>query len=103
MGRVFNRLVQLLTVSGIRDTQCGFKLFKKEAARALFEKQTVSGFGFDVEILFLAGKNGYRIKEVPVKWIDSSDSRVDIWKDPFAMLMDLARIRMNALKNSLRK
>jgi dolichyl-phosphate beta-glucosyltransferase len=102
MGKVFNRLVQLLAVSGINDTQCGFKLFTKEAARYLFEKQTVSGFGFDVEILFIASKNGYRIKEVPVKWMDSLNSRIDIWKDPFTMLTDLARIRINALKHSPR-
>jgi dolichyl-phosphate beta-glucosyltransferase len=97
MGKVFNRLVQLLTVSGIRDTQCGFKLFKQDVAKVLFEKQTVWGFGFDVEILFIASKSGYRIKEVPVKWIDSPDSRVHIVKDSFTMLTDLARIRTRYL------
>ena len=102
MGKTFNRLVQLLTVSGIRDTQCGFKLFKKEAAKALFEKQIVWGFGFDVEILFIACKSGYRIKEVPVKWIDSGDSRVNIWKDSFTMLSDLLRIRTRYLTGKYR-
>lgn len=103
MGKVFNRLAQLLTVSGIKDTQCGFKLFKKEAAGFLFEKQTIAGFGFDVEILFMASKSGYKIKEVPVQWIDSPCSRVDILKDSFTMFFDLLMIRINALKNSLRK
>ena len=97
MGKIFNRLVQLLTVSGIRDTQCGFKLFKKEVAKVLFAKQTVWGFGFDVEILFMASKSGYRIKEVPIKWINSLDSRVHIVKDSFSMLVDLVRIRTQYL------
>jgi len=97
MGKTFNRLVQLLTVSGIRDTQCGFKLFKKKAARDLFEKQTIWGFGFDVEILFIASKNGYRIKEVPIKWINSPDSRVHMVKDSFSMFCDLVRIRTRYL------
>lgn len=97
MGKVFNMLVQLLTVSGIKDTQCGFKLFKKEAASVLFEKQTIAGFGFDVEILFMASKIGYRIKEVPVKWINSPCSRVHILKDSVAMFSDLVRIRIRYL------
>jgi dolichyl-phosphate beta-glucosyltransferase len=102
MGKTFNKLVQLLTVSGIMDTQCGFKLFKKEAARVLFEKQTVCGFGFDVEILFMANKNGYRIKEVPVRWVNSPDSRVHIVKDSFSMLCDLVRIRTQYLTGKYR-
>jgi Glycosyltransferases involved in cell wall biogenesis len=102
MGKVFNLLVQLLTVSGIRDTQCGFKLFKKEAAKVLFEKQTICGFGFDVEILFIAGKSGYRIKEVPIKWINFPDSRVHIVKDSFTMLIDLVRIRTRYLTGKYR-
>lgn len=102
MGKVFNRLVQLLTVSGIRDTQCGFKIFKKAVAKVLFEKQTVWGFSFDVEILFLASKSGYRIKEVPVKWIDSRDSRVGIVKDSLTMLTDLLRIRTRYLTGQYR-
>jgi dolichyl-phosphate beta-glucosyltransferase len=97
MGKTFNKLVQLLTVSGIRDTQCGFKLFRKEAASALFEKQTILGFGFDVEILFMARHMGCRIKEVPVKWINSPNSRVRVVKDPFLMLCDLMRIRVRHL------
>ncbi|MFH2012293.1 MAG: dolichyl-phosphate beta-glucosyltransferase [Pseudomonadota bacterium] len=97
MGKTFNSLVQLLTVSGIKDTQCGFKLFKKEAAEFLFEKQVIDGFAFDVEILFLANKNGYRIKEVPVQWVNSPCSRVHIFKDSLAMFSDLIRIRIRYL------
>ena len=102
MGKTFNRLVQLLTVSGIRDTQCGFKLFKKETAKVLFEKQTIWGFGFDVELLFMARKNGYRIKEVPITWINSPNSRVHIVKDSFLMLCDLVRIRARYLTGKYR-
>ncbi|WAC06562.1 MAG: glycosyltransferase family 2 protein [Thermodesulfobacteriota bacterium] len=102
MGKTFNKLVQLLTLSGIKDTQCGFKLFKKEAANVLFAKQTVWGFGFDVELLFIADKNGYRIKEVPIKWINSPDSRVHMVKDSFSMLIDLVRIRTRYLTGKYR-
>jgi dolichyl-phosphate beta-glucosyltransferase len=102
MGKIFNRLVQLLAVSGIKDTQCGFKLFTQKAARWLFTKQTVYGFGFDVEILLIASKNGYRIKEVPVTWINSPDSRVHIVKDSLTMLRDLVRIRTRYLSGKYR-
>lgn len=98
MGKVFNSLVRLLTVSQIKDTQCGFKLFRKDVAGFLFEKQTITGFAFDVEILFIASKSGYRIKEVPVQWIDSPGSRVHILKDSVAMLSDLVRIQIKCLR-----
>ncbi len=97
MGKIFNLLVRLMAVPGIKDTQCGFKLFKEDVARSLFEKQTIDGFGFDVEILFIAIKNGYRIKEVPVQWINSPSSRVHILKDSIAMLSDLVKMRIHYL------
>lgn len=97
MGKTFNLLVRLMAVPEIKDTQCGFKLFKKHVAKFLFEKQIIDGFGFDVEILFMANKSGYRIKEVPVQWINSSSSRVNILKDSFAMLSDLVRMRIHYL------
>jgi dolichyl-phosphate beta-glucosyltransferase len=67
-GRAFNLVVQALSVPGIRDTQCGFKLFERDAAREIFSRCTLDGFSFDVESLFLARKLGYRIAEVPVRW-----------------------------------
>ena len=97
MGKVFNRLVRFLAVLEIKDTQCGFKLFMGGVARSLFKKQTIDGFGFDAEVLYMAKKSGYRVREVPVRWINSSDSRVNIFKDPFLMLKDLIIMRKNYL------
>ena len=75
-GKLFNLLVRLLAVSGIRDTQCGFKLFRKDAAREVFSRTTVDRFAFDVEALLLARRLGYAISEVPVLWFNSPDTRV---------------------------
>ena len=75
-GKVFNLLVRVLAVSGIRDTQCGFKLFRRDAAREVFSRATVDRFAFDVEALLLARRLGYAIAEVPVLWFNSPDTRV---------------------------
>lgn len=99
MGKIFNIFVRLFVISGIQDTQCGFKLFKGDVARRLFAASIIPGFSFDVEILFLARKNGYTIKEIPVRWLNSPNSRVRLMKDPVFMLFDLIRIRMNWLLN----
>jgi dolichyl-phosphate beta-glucosyltransferase len=94
MGKTFNKLVQAITVSGIRDTQCGFKLFTADAARSVFALQRIERFAFDVEALYLAKKMGFGIKEVPVIWVNSPDSRVSIFRDSFQMLQDLLKIRL---------
>ena len=75
MGRTFNLIVRALAVSGIRDTQCGFKLFTGEAARDLFSRLTVEGFAFDVELLVLA-RGRYRVEEVPIAWRHVEESKV---------------------------
>ena len=75
-GKVFNLLVRVLAVSGIRDTQCGFKLFRRDAAREVFSRATVDRFAFDVEALLLARRLGYAIAEVPVLWFNSPETRV---------------------------
>jgi len=93
MGRIFNRIARLLAFRGIHDSQCGFKCFKREAAHRLFSRQKLDGFSFDAEILYLAQKEGYRIKEEPVIWRNSVQTRVQIATDPFRMLVDLIRIR----------
>lgn len=93
-GRSFNLMVQLLSLRGIQDTQCGFKLFTAAAARRCFSVQQVPRFGFDVEVLFLARKAGYRIDEVPVRWINSADSRVRPFRDGGRAFLDLALIRL---------
>lgn len=92
-GRLFNFFVRTLVVPDIRDTQCGFKCFKKEVARALFKTQKLDGFSFDVELLYLARTRGYVVRELPVMWRQGPDSRVRLWKDSFAMVRDLFRIK----------
>jgi dolichyl-phosphate beta-glucosyltransferase len=93
MGRFFNRLVRLFILKGFQDTQCGFKAFRRAAAMDLFSRLETSGFAFDVEILVLAGKLGYRIAEVPVVWRNSRPSRVRIFRGSWQMLKELRRIR----------
>lgn len=93
LGKVFNCCVRLLGVSSLRDTQCGFKLFRRKAARAIFSRQTIDGFACDVETLFLAEKMGFVIRDLPVTWINSPNSRVKIVRDSVAMLVDLVRVR----------
>lgn len=97
-GKIFNLIVRSTTLLEIRDTQCGFKCFKKDAAKAIFKRQRLDGFSFDVEILYIAKKLGYKIKEVPVVWINSDSSRVSLIKDSIQMFIDLLRIRLNDFK-----
>ena len=94
MGRTFNRFVQLFGIQGIKDTQCGFKAFRREVAQEIFSRQTLDGFAFDVEVLLLAQHLGYHIDVRPVRWINSPESKVRIWIDPLKMLWDLLRIRL---------
>ncbi len=98
MGRVFNALVRALAVPGIQDTQCGFKAFTREAARDIFPRQTIDGFGFDVELLYIARQRGYRIREVPVTWVYAASSRVDPLRDTVRMFADVLRVRLNDLR-----
>jgi len=94
MGKTFNRIVKILVLDGFNDTQCGFKLFSDKAARNLFKYARVNRFAYDVEILALAKKRGYRILEVPVKWINSPESKVNPIFDSLQMFFDLIKIRM---------
>jgi dolichyl-phosphate beta-glucosyltransferase len=95
MGRTFNRIVQFLAVPGIRDTQCGFKLFTAPSAEHVFKRQRLEGFSFDVEVLMLARSGGFKIEEVPVRWINSPSSRVSPIKDSAKMFLDVVRIRFS--------
>ncbi len=97
MGKIFNLLLHLFALGDFYDTQCGFKLFTRQAAQAVFRRQRLSGFSFDVEILAIARSLGFQIAEVPVRWIDSSDSKVRILRDSSAMLFDLFKVRWNTL------
>lgn len=96
MGKTFNKIVQLLATPGIFDTQCGFKLFPRATAVNLFSDCRIDGFGFDVEVLFLARKRGMQIREVGVKWLNSPDSKVHPVLDSSRMLRDLLVIRRHA-------
>ena len=112
MGRVFNAVVRLLAVPGINDTQCGFKAFRRDAARDIFSRTILhSGdapvhgprvTGFDVEVLFIARKSGYTIAEVPVYWEHVSGSKVQPLPDSFRMFADVLRVRWNALRGHYR-
>jgi hypothetical protein len=96
MGRVFNRVVQILAVPGIEDSQCGFKAFRADAARAIFTRQRLDGFGFDVEVLYLARRLGLGIRVVPLRWEHKENSRVAPIGDTLAMFSDVLRVRFNA-------
>jgi dolichyl-phosphate beta-glucosyltransferase len=93
MGRTFNLLVRTLLGGGIRDTQCGFKLFTRPAARDLFGRATVDGFAFDVELLWLA-RGRWRVDEVPVVWRHVEESKVSPGVDAARMFVDLVRVRL---------
>lgn len=92
-GRLFNFFVKRLVTPDFQDTQCGFKCFKREAAQALFSEQKLDGFAFDVEILYLAKKKGFKVAEVPVMWSQGHDSKVNVFKDSIVMVGDLMKIR----------
>ena len=93
MGRFFNLLVQIFVIRGIKDTQCGFKGFRNEVAKKLFSEQKVMGFSFDVDILFLARKHGYKIKEVAVEWYNDERTTVGALSDSAKMFLQLLKIR----------
>jgi len=93
VGKLFNRIVRLLSVRGIRDTQCGFKLFEGATARELFAAARVDRFAYDVEILALARARGIAIDEIPVLWFNSPESKVSVIRDLLPTVRDLIRIR----------
>ena len=95
LGKLGNLMIRVLAVHGIKDTQCGFKLFKSKA-KELFERQAINRWGWDFEILFMAQRKGYKIKELPVSWLNRKESRVKMLDYP-KTLLELIRIRMNSL------
>ncbi len=108
MGRGFNLLVQMFAVPGILDTQCGFKLFSKEATQSLFRRLIVYGpetkyqdaftGAFDVELLFLAYRLGFKVREVPIEWAHHETDRVHPIKDSLRMFRDILRMRLALMK-----
>jgi len=97
IGRIFHGIVETLTVPGVKDTQCGFKLFRGAVARVLFRELTLAGFAFDVELLELAHRR-FQIAEVPVEWTHVDGSKVRPVVDAVKMLGDLLRIRFAWLR-----
>ena len=95
LGNLFNRIVRSLVIHGIHDTQCGFKLFRQAVAQDLFSVARIDGYGFDLELLYVARRRGYRIAEVPINWADQPGSKVRVLRDGLAMLRELLAVRRN--------
>lgn len=93
MGQTFNRILRAAAVAPLRDTQCGFKAFRREASQAIFSRQKLDGFAFDVEVLLLAERLGLRVADLPVEWINSPESKVQLVRDSLRMLRDALRVR----------
>ncbi len=95
-GRIFNTLIRLLALPGLQDTQCGFKCFRAAVAEDVFRFQTIMGWSFDVEILFIARQRGYTIRELGIPWYFNADSRVSVLRDSWRMFFDILSIRQKA-------
>ena len=102
LGTFFNAIVQRLGLHNMADTQCGFKLFRRSVAQDLFSVTCVDGYAFDLELLYIARRRGYRIAEVPINWTDQPGSKVRLWRDGFTMLRELLAIRKREAKGYYR-
>lgn len=98
-GRAINLVIRLLILPGLNDTQCGFKCFRAEIAENLFRQQTIMGWSFDIELLYLARRKHLRIKEIPIQWYFDADSKVNAVRDALRMIGDIFRIHVNALRS----
>jgi dolichyl-phosphate beta-glucosyltransferase len=99
-GHVFNFLVRRLGVASVVDTQCGFKLFRGPVADALFPQLTTDGFGFDVELLMLAERRGFRVVEVPINWADQPGSKVGVLREGPRMVLEVLAARRRLARRS---
>jgi len=93
MGRFFNLFVRIIALPSIHDSQCGFKGFSRECAFCIFQNINTFGYSFDVEVIYLAYKFGFKLKEIPVIWIDTPGSRINPLTDPLKMFIDVIKIR----------
>jgi glycosyltransferase involved in cell wall biosynthesis len=100
-GRVFNLAARMITGLPFHDTQCGFKLFQTSAAAEIFGRQKLEGFGFDVEVLYIAQHLGYRTLEVPVRWNDVAGTKVSLTRG-IAAFLDPVKVRLNGLRGVYR-
>ncbi len=98
MGKIFNFMVNMVLLKGIIDTQCGFKGFKREAVKTVFSRCKIDGFSFDVEALYLSRKYNFKIKEIPIRWENSTLSKVSPIKHSLQMFKDLIGIKIKDLK-----
>jgi dolichyl-phosphate beta-glucosyltransferase len=96
-GRTFNLILRLLLGLRFKDTQCGFKAFSRSSAQKLFSMQTIEGWGFDAELLFLADRSALNVKEVPVVWSDAEGTRIHPLRDGLHMMAEVLTIRWNAI------
>jgi dolichyl-phosphate beta-glucosyltransferase len=102
-GIIFNKIVRITLRLPFVDTQCGFKAFRRERCRFIFEQQTIERFGFDPELLYLARHHGLSTVEVPVRWAHSPATKVSMMRDSVQMFLDVFIIRWNALRGRYRK
>ncbi len=102
MGRAYNLLLRALRLTAFHDTQCGFKAFTEESCRVILPRLTVNGFGSDCEMLFVAQLHGLSVVQVPIRWINSLDSKVDPILDSLAMFREVLLIRLNAFRGRYR-
>ena len=100
-GRLFNLVMRAVTGLPFHDTQCGFKLFQRQAAREIFRRQRLDGFGFDVEALYIASRLGYRVLEIPVRWNDVAGTKVSAARG-LAAFADILHVRWNGLRGLYR-
>jgi dolichyl-phosphate beta-glucosyltransferase len=101
MGRMFNLAMRVVTGMNFRDTQCGFKLFRTDVGQRVFALQQLDGFGFDVEVLFIAKRLGYLALEVPVRWDNVEGTKVSLLNG-FVAFLDLVKVRRNAIQGKYR-
>jgi glycosyltransferase involved in cell wall biosynthesis len=98
VGRIYNGLIRSLALPGLQDTQCGFKCFRGAVAQEVFSRQTMTGWSFDVEILFIARLMGYKVIEIPIPWNYNPNSKISVLRDSIKMGLDLVTIRLNSIK-----
>lgn len=95
-GRGINFIIQLFILPGLNDTQCGFKCFRADVAKDIFNLQTLHGWSFDIELLYIARRRSYRVKELPIHWYHFADSKVSALRDAIRMIQDIFQIHANA-------
>jgi glycosyltransferase involved in cell wall biosynthesis len=100
VGRIFNTLIRLLALPHLHDTQCGFKCFRGPVAEDLFSCQTLTGWSFDVEVLLIAARRGYRIVELPIPWYYNPNSKISVFRDSLRMALDILAVRLKSARGA---